>query len=80
MNVNITYDDREITNGPSLGFGGSGGSMNNPMYRKVHSEGIYKTSAGRAKRRMMAKLQMLEYRENDPTYGKPRHKNTNGFG
>ncbi len=33
----------------------SGGSMNNPMYREVHSSGIYQRASGRCDRRIAAK-------------------------
>ena len=33
----------------------SGGSMNNPMYREVHSSGIYQRASGRCKRRIAEK-------------------------
>ena len=33
----------------------SGGSMNNPMYREVHSDGVYQRASGRCKRRIAEK-------------------------
>ena len=41
-------------NNATGGFG-SGGSMNNPMYRKICCEGTYEPLSGRAKRRMTEK-------------------------
>tara|TARA_Y100001938_G_scaffold138327_1_gene203632 strand:+ start:91 stop:315 length:225 start_codon:yes stop_codon:yes gene_type:complete len=35
---------------------GSGGSMNNPMYRNICSEGTYEPMTGRSKRRLAERL------------------------
>ena len=46
----LNSDEQIIDSGLS-GLYGSGGSMNNQMYRNVHSKGIYIPNSGRAKRR-----------------------------
>lgn len=70
----------QISNGLNA-LRGSGGSLNNQMYQNIHNIGCFQPLSGRSKRRLIEKQRFLEYRkEQDPTYGKPRHKNTNGFG
>jgi len=46
----------KINNG-GLGDYGSGGSMCNPMYRKVCSDGVYVPTSGRGKRRLTERLE-----------------------
>ena len=45
-------DKKQITNG-SDGAYGSGGSMNNPMYRKIACDGNYESMTGRGKQRYL---------------------------
>lgn len=72
--------EKQIYNGLNV-VGGLSGSLNNQMYQNVHNNGYFQPYSGRSKRRLIEKQRFLEYRkEQDPTYGKPRHKNTNGFG
>ena len=58
---------------------GSGGSMNNPMYRKVCSIGCWEPNTGRSKRRYAERARLKVERQHSNSYGKPRCKNQNGF-
>ena len=78
--LSMPYEEELITNGLSGAYG-SGGSMNNPMYRKVHSEGCYEHLSGRDKRRLYERINRREANKLDCFYGvSKKRKNTKGFG
>ena len=48
-------DKRRTQSRNRIGSDGLGGSMNNPMYRQFHGDGVYATNSGRCKRRIAEK-------------------------
>ena len=62
--------------------GAATSSLNNAMGRHIiPSGGVYSIRNSRTNKRKIQKVRTMEDRKvNDPFYGKPRHKNTNGFG
>lgn len=77
--LTMSYGNELITNG--TGAYGSGGSMNNPMYRNIHSEGCYEHLSGRDKRRLYEKINRKEANKLDCFYGlQKKRKSTKGFG
>ena len=44
----------QINNGRDGAYG-SGGSMCNPMYKQIHTEGLYVPASGRCKKRLIQK-------------------------
>ena len=73
--LTMPYEDELITNGYSAAYG-SGGSMNNPMYRKVHSDGCYEHLSGRDKRRMFERMNRKEANKLACSYGLSKRKRT----
>lgn len=76
--------DLEHDNTPHEGFSnfqgkGSGGSMKNPMYRKVCSIGCYEPQTGRNKKRYAQRERLKTTRRQSISYGKPHCIKTNGF-
>ena len=74
------YEEDLITNGLAGAYG-SGGSMNNPMYRNVKSDGCYEHLSGRDKRRLYERVIRKEANKLDYFYGlSKKTKNLKGFG
>jgi hypothetical protein len=74
------YEEDLITNGLNGAYG-SGGSMNNPMYRNIHSDGCYEHLSGRYKRRLYERINRKEEKVLDYLFGLPKKKkNLKGFG
>ena len=58
---------------------GSGGSLNDPMYKNVCCIGHYEPQSGRNKKRFAERARLKEARQQSSSYGKPRCKKTKGF-